>query len=98
MLWNITKWISFWVKIQDFKLPCAGHSTDFQVGGDNSKVEGGSCKTRLQNKAVFYFHFDIFIFENKVAGEKMQLDRQFARLLWNALTYVEISSLISKYY
>ena len=28
----------------------------------------------------------------------MQLDGQFARLLWNALTYVEISSLISKYY
>jgi hypothetical protein len=25
----------------------------------------------MQNKAVFYFHFDIFIFENKVAGDKM---------------------------
>ena len=24
-------------------------------------------------------HFDIFIFENKVAGEKIQLDGQFAR-------------------
>ena len=23
----------------------------------------------MQNKAVFYFHFDIFIFENKVARE-----------------------------
>ena len=23
-------------------------------------------------------HFDIFIFENKVAGDKMQLNRQFA--------------------
>jgi len=33
----------------------------------------------MQNKAVFYFHFDIFIYENKVAREKMQLDRQFAR-------------------
>jgi hypothetical protein len=43
-----------------------GHSTHFQVGGDNPKIEGGI----LQNKAVFYFHFDIFIFENKVAGGK----------------------------
>jgi len=32
----------------------------------------------MQNKALFYFHFDIFIFENKVDGGKMQLDRQFA--------------------
>ena len=32
----------------------------------------------MQNKAVFYFHFDIFIFENKVVVEKMQLDGQFA--------------------
>jgi len=22
----------------------------------------------MQNKAVFYFHFDVFIFDNKVAG------------------------------
>ena len=51
----------------------AGHSTHFQVGSNNSKVEGGI----LQNKAVFYFHSDIFIFE--VAEKKMQLDRQFAR-------------------
>ena len=29
----------------------------------------GSCKTSLQNKAIFYFHFDVFIFENKVARE-----------------------------
>jgi hypothetical protein len=36
------------------------HSTHFQVGGDNPKVEGGSCKTNIENKAVFYFHFDIF--------------------------------------
>jgi hypothetical protein len=36
------------------------------------EVEGGSFKTSMQNKAVFYFHFDIFIFVNKVAGEKMQ--------------------------
>jgi len=27
---------------------------------------------------MFYFHFDIFIFENKVNGGKMQLDGQFA--------------------
>ena len=35
-------------------------------------------------------HFDIFIFENKVAGDKMQLNGQFAlsRLLWNALIRV----------
>jgi hypothetical protein len=39
----------------------------------------------MQNKAVFYFHFDVFIFDNKVAGGKMQLGEQFARLLWNAL-------------
>ena len=44
----------------------------------------------MQNKAIFYFHFDIFIFENKVAriggggfggGEEMfvmQLDGQLA--------------------
>jgi len=32
----------------------------------------------MQNKAIFYFHFDIFIFENKVAGRKMELDEQFA--------------------
>ena len=43
------------------------------------EVEGGSFKTSMQNKAVFYFHFDIFIFVNKVAGEKMQLDRQFGQ-------------------
>jgi hypothetical protein len=33
---------------------------------------------RVQNKAIFYFHFDIFIFENKVAWRKMELDRKFA--------------------
>jgi hypothetical protein len=33
----------------------------------------------MQNKAVFYFHFDVFIFDNKVARGKMQLDGQFAR-------------------
>jgi len=43
-----------------------GHSTHFQVGGDKPKVEGGI----MQSKVVFYFHFDIFIFENKVAGGK----------------------------
>jgi hypothetical protein len=56
----------------------AGHSTHFQVGGDNPKVEGGI----LQNKAVFYFHFDIFIFENKVAGENAM---RWTIFLWNAL-------------
>ena len=33
----------------------------------------------MQSK--FYFHFDIFIFENKVSlvtGRKMELDKQFA--------------------
>jgi hypothetical protein len=33
----------------------------------------------MQNKAVFYFHFDVFIFDNKVSGGKMQLDGEFAR-------------------
>ena len=34
----------------------------------------------MQDKTVFYFHFDIFIFENKVLSRgKMQLDRQFAQ-------------------
>jgi hypothetical protein len=32
----------------------------------------------MQKKAIFYFHFDIFIFENKVTGEKIQLDGQFS--------------------
>jgi hypothetical protein len=31
----------------------------------------------MQNKAVFYFHFDVFIFDNKVARGKMQLDGTF---------------------
>ena len=32
----------------------------------------------MQNKTIFDFHFDIFIFENKVAGiQKMQFDGQF---------------------
>jgi hypothetical protein len=34
----------------------AGHSTPFQVGDDNPKVEAGSCYTSMQYKAVFYFH------------------------------------------
>ena len=34
----------------------------------------------MQNKVVFYFHFDVFIFDNKVGGGRgMQLDGQFAR-------------------
>ena len=53
----------------------AGHSIHIQVGGDNPKVQK---ITSMQNKAIFYFHFDIFIFENKVAGRKMELDGQFA--------------------
>jgi hypothetical protein len=32
----------------------------------------------MPSKAIFYFHFDIFIFENKVARDKMQLDWQFS--------------------
>ena len=31
----------------------------------------------MPSKAIFYFHFDIFIFENKVARDKMQLKGQF---------------------
>ena len=53
----------------------AGHSTHFQVGGDNPKVERGSWKTSMENKAVFYVHFDIFIFENKEAWEKNTIRR-----------------------
>ena len=52
-----------------------GHSTHFKGGGDSPKVDGGI----LQNKAVFYFHFDIFIFENKVAREKLQLYIHFSQ-------------------
>jgi hypothetical protein len=36
------------------------HSTNFQEGSDNSKVE----------KAALYFHFDIFILGKKAAREK----------------------------
>jgi hypothetical protein len=35
----------------------------------------------MQNKAIFYFHFDIIIFENTVGVEKMQLDVQFVLCL-----------------
>ena len=31
----------------------------------------------MQSKTLFDFHFDLFIFENKVAGGKIKLDRQF---------------------
>jgi hypothetical protein len=34
----------------------------------------------MQNKAVHYFHFAFFIFENKVAGDKMQLNGKFAAM------------------
>ena len=54
----------------------AGHGTHFQIVGVNPKLAGGI----LQNKAVFYFHFDILIFANKGAEWKMQLDAgQFVR-------------------
>jgi hypothetical protein len=35
----------------------------------------------MQNKAIFYFHFDIIIFENTVGVEKIQLDVQFVLCL-----------------
>jgi hypothetical protein len=57
--------------------PLSGHSTHFQVGGDNSKVEGGPVKQLSKAKPYFTFT-DIFIFENKVAVKKMPLDVQFA--------------------
>ena len=47
----------------------SGHSTHLQEGSDNSKVEKG-LQNHQQNKAALYFHFDIFILENKVAGGK----------------------------
>ena len=65
----------------DFKLSFhyPGHSTHFQIGGDNPKVERGILQNHQQNKTVFYFHFDNFIFENKVTGGKMSLNRQIAQ-------------------
>ena len=48
----------------------------------------------MQNKAIFYFHFDIYNFENKVAGDKMQLDGKFthcpAAVKCPAMSYVMI--------
>jgi hypothetical protein len=51
----------------------SGHSTHFQVGGDNPKVEGGIMQNQYAKqrlKPVFYFYFDIFIFENKSSRGK----------------------------
>ena len=53
----------------------SGHSIHFQVRGDHSKVEGGILPNQYAKQN---FHFDIFIFENKVDGQKLQLDEQFA--------------------
>ena len=52
----------------------------FKNGNKNPKVEKrvGGLQNHQQNNAALYFHFDIFILENKVTGEKMQLDRHFA--------------------
>jgi hypothetical protein len=49
----------------------SGHSIHFQVGGDHSKVEGGILPNQCAKQ-------NFFIFENKVDGQKMQLDEQFA--------------------
>jgi hypothetical protein len=57
-------------------------------------------------QALFYFHFDIFIYENKVAREKMQLDRQFfpcpaaVEFLVNRLNvhFTQYSSLLSFFF
>jgi hypothetical protein len=53
----------------------SGHSTPFQEGSDNSKVEkkggGEVLQNHQQNKAAHYFHFDIFILEKKAAGGNM---------------------------
>ena len=59
-----------------------GHSTNFQVGGDNPIVEGigEPCNTSMQNKTKFYF--DIFTFENEVAGGKIQVYSKYAWLLY----------------
>jgi hypothetical protein len=51
------------VPFDTYEMALKGNSNNVQVGGDNPRVEG-----------VFYFHFDIFIFENKIAEGKMQLD------------------------
>ena len=45
-------------------------------------------KPYMQKKDIFYFHFDIYKFENKVASEKnaiRQANLPGVRLLWNAL-------------
>jgi hypothetical protein len=43
----------------------------FQVGDVNFKVEGGILQNQYAKQSVFYFHFHIFIFENKVGrGER----------------------------
>ena len=74
---------------EDTKGVISEHSTHLQVGGDNPIVEGGILQNQYTKQSstlfVFYFHFDIFIFENKVAWGKIQLGGQFAQLLWNAL-------------
>ena len=44
----------------------------FKNGNKNPKVEKrvGGLQNHQQNNAALYFHFDIFILENKVTGEK----------------------------
>ena len=59
----------------------SGHSTHFQVGGDNPNVEGEILQNQYAKQSVFYFRFD------KVAGKKSIQTGNLpgALLLWNAL-------------
>jgi len=49
--------------------PLSGHSTHFQVGGDNSKSRRGSCKTIIQSKAIFYFHWHFHFWKQSSRGK-----------------------------
>ena len=70
----------------DNQISFSGYSTHFQVGGNNSKVEGGILQNQYAKQSLkFYINFDIFIFENKVAEGKCNLAG--TRLLWNALHF-----------
>jgi hypothetical protein len=49
----------------------------FRIITSYLKMSGMPCH-KIYKTVIFYFHFDIFIFENKVARDKMQLDWQFS--------------------
>jgi hypothetical protein len=60
----------------------SGHSTHFQVGGDNPKVEGGIMQNQYAKqrlKPVFYFYFDIFIFEKHMTHNVVSSDHPLCK-------------------